>query len=268
MPQGRLFLPSVFHNLFKVSCAGQVMKAVILAAGKGTRINTGSVLVPKPLYTVGRKALIEHTILNLKQGGIKEFVIIIGFMSEHIKDFLNDGSELGVSIKYVYNPLFERELGVSALAAQKAVPAENFILTMADHVIDPEIVRELILDKGNSDKCVLCVDRKLDQVNDLEDATKVLEENEYIVNIDKKLQEFNCIDCGLFLMTPKIFSALNATTSQGKDTLSDGVQELIKTKDFIVHNIGDKVWTEVDTRSDLMLCEELIEQMNWRNDAG
>src|SRR3989338_6832162 len=234
------------------------MKAVILAAGKGTRINTGSILVPKPLYAVGQRALIEHCLLNMKQGGIKDFVLIVGFMSEHVKDYLKDGTELGINIQYVYNPNFDKELGVSALTAKKAVPHENFILSMADHVHDPATIRALVAKLEKSDKCILCVDKKLDKINDIEDATKVLEEDGFILNINKKIEPYNCVDTGLFGMTPKLFSALEKAQSEGKNTLSDGMNELVKTKELIILDIGNKRWAEVDTRSDLIVCEELI----------
>ena len=243
------------------------MRAVILAAGKGTRINTGSITVPKPLYAVGRKALIEHVILNLKSAGILNFVVIVGFMSEHIIDYLKDGSELGVHITYVYNPDFHRELGVSALAARKVITDENFILTMADHVIDPEIIKGLIKRMDATDKCILCVDKKIDHVNDIDSATKVLEVDNFINNLGWSIKEYNCIDCGLFGLTPKIFNAQEKAQNLGRYTLSDGVLELVSDKEFIVMDIEDKIWTGVNTRSDLIICEELIEKMGWRRDG-
>ena len=241
------------------------MKAVILAAGKGTRINTGSIIVPKPLYSVGRKALIEHVILNLKSAGINEFIVVVGFMSEHIKDYLNDGTELGVKIKYVYNPDFNRELGVSAYTAKKALPNEKFILTMADHVIDPGIIKELIEKMNACNECILCIDKKIDKVNDIDSATKVLEVDNYINDLGWHIKKYNCIDCGLFGMTPKIFEGLEQAQSLGKFTLSDGVLQLIPEKGFLTLDIGDRIWTGVNTRSDLLVCEEMIERMKLKN---
>ena len=235
-----------------------------MAAGKGTRINTGSIIVPKPLYKVGTKALIEHTILNLKEAGIFEFIVVVGFMSEHVRDYLNDGSELGVKIDYIYNPHFHRELGVSAAAVKKVVSNENFILVMADTIIDPKVVEELIKNHGNGQNCVLCIDKKLDRVNDIEEATKVLVKDSKIVDINKKLTDYNGVDCGLFLMTPRIFEGLEKAQSKLQDSLTDGVKEVMKCHDFLVVDIGSSSWMEVDTRSDLLICEELIVKEGWR----
>ncbi len=243
------------------------MKAVVLAAGQGTRINTGRIIVPKPLYSIGRRALIEHAILNLKQAGIDEFVIIVGFMAEHIKEQLKDGTALGVSISYLDNPEFEKEVGVSALLAREAVPDERFLLTMADHVIDPEITGQLRERMKTSDRCILCVDRKLSHVNDIESATKVLEKDGFIASLGWHIEEYNCIDCGLFGMTPRIFDGLVEAQRKGKWTLSDGVTELIRQEGFPVLDIGDRTWTGVNTRSDLIFCEDLIEKQGWRADG-
>ena len=243
------------------------MKAVVLAAGQGTRINTGPHIVPKPLHSVSSKALIEHALLNLKQAGIDEFVIVVGFMSGDIKDYLKDGAGLGVSISYLDNPEFEKDVGVSALLARKAVPDERFLLTMADHVIDPGIVRQLLEAMKTSDRCILCVDRKLSQVNDIESATKVLEKDGFIASLGWHIEEYNCIDCGLFGMTPRIFDGLEEAQRKGKWTLSDGVAELVEQEGFPILDVGNRMWTGVNTRSDLIFCEELIEKHGWRVDG-
>ena len=77
------------------------MQAIILAGGKGTRISAGREPIPKSLYTVEDKALIENVLLNLRESGISEFIIIVGFMADKIVQKLGDGSQYGIKIKYV-----------------------------------------------------------------------------------------------------------------------------------------------------------------------
>ena len=60
------------------------MQTIILAGGKGTRLNAGREPIPKSLYTIEDKSLIEHLIHNFKNSGVSEFIIIVGFMADKI----------------------------------------------------------------------------------------------------------------------------------------------------------------------------------------
>lgn len=235
------------------------MRALIIAAGKGTRINTGSVILPKPLYMVGRKQLIEHVILNLKQSGIKEFVIVVGFMSEHIKYYLRSGENLGVKIKYIYTNEFSKERsGLSVYTAKNEFKNEDFILSVANHVIEPDAIKQLM--KIKTKECVLAIDKKFDKINNIENATKIFEHG-CINIIGENLKEYNAIDCGIFKMTPDIFVGLEAAMKLEKYALRDAIDCMAI---FKVMDIKDARWTSVNTRSDIFLAEELIEQQGWR----
>ncbi|OYT34574.1 MAG: hypothetical protein B6U87_01785 [Candidatus Aenigmarchaeota archaeon ex4484_52] len=76
------------------------MKAVILAGGKGTRLRPLTYAIPKPLFPLNKKPIIERIILHLKEYGIDEFIITIGYLGYQIRNYLGDGSKLGVSIEY------------------------------------------------------------------------------------------------------------------------------------------------------------------------
>lgn len=76
--------------------------AVIQAGGKGTRMRELTHdEIPKPLLLVNGKPMIEWQILQLKEYGIKEFVLITGHLGEKIEEYFSDGSKLGVSIAYI-----------------------------------------------------------------------------------------------------------------------------------------------------------------------
>ena len=76
--------------------------AVIQAGGKGTRMRELTHdEIPKPLLLVNGKPMIEWQILQLKEYGIKEFVLITGHLGEKIEEYFSDGSKLGVSRAYI-----------------------------------------------------------------------------------------------------------------------------------------------------------------------
>lgn len=76
------------------------MKAMLLAAGKGTRMLPLTATTPKPLLQAGGRTLIEHQILKLKAAGFHEFVINHAYLGAQIEAALGDGSALGVSIAW------------------------------------------------------------------------------------------------------------------------------------------------------------------------
>ena len=76
------------------------MKAMILAAGRGERMRPLTDTKPKPLLTVGNKALIEYHIEALAKAGITELVINCAWLGQKIMDALGDGRRYGVNIVY------------------------------------------------------------------------------------------------------------------------------------------------------------------------
>ncbi len=76
------------------------MKAMILAAGKGTRMGKVSNVFPKPLTKLKRYTLIEHNLFNIKKSGINEVVINISWLGNMIREYLGDGSKYNLKIKY------------------------------------------------------------------------------------------------------------------------------------------------------------------------
>ena len=77
-----------------------IMKAVILAGGKGTRLRPLTYAVPKPLLPLKHRPIIEHIMLHLKSHDIKDITITIGYLGYQIKSYFHEGKDLGVSIKY------------------------------------------------------------------------------------------------------------------------------------------------------------------------
>jgi MurNAc alpha-1-phosphate uridylyltransferase len=76
------------------------MKAMILAAGFGTRMRPLTDTCPKPLLPVGGRPLIEHHLTRLARAGIKEVVINVSYRAEQIIEALGDGQRFGLSLYY------------------------------------------------------------------------------------------------------------------------------------------------------------------------
>ena len=231
------------------------MKALIVAAGKGERINTSGEVKPKPLYFCGGQYLIGHVITRLRSAGITEIVIVVGFMGDLIQRALGDGSQFDVKIEYVNNSEFDKANGWSVFQARHLL-SEPFILSMSDHVFEPAIVQQFVNFMSRNKGNYLCTDRKLNLISDMDDATKVREENGKIIRIHKKLEQFNTVDCGMFFLTPDFFRALVIRQKQGDFSITGGVQQLADEGSMKTYDLQNGLWVDVDTRRELAIAEE------------
>ena len=77
------------------------MKAVVLAAGKGARLQPVTSTRPKHLINIGGKPIIKHCLRAISASGIDEVLIVVHYMSDAIRNYLGDGEKLGLKIDYV-----------------------------------------------------------------------------------------------------------------------------------------------------------------------
>lgn len=240
------------------------MKALIIAAGRGSRLRPFTEDMPKGLIPLLGLCLLERIILSVKEVGIKDFVIVTGFKGEKIKDFLEKKVD-ALGVEYVDNPAWHRGNGVSVLSAEKKLKNEKkFLLLMSDHVFDTKIISIIISQskipnpKSNW-ACLLGVDKNLESIHDLEDATKVeISENGSIISIGKDLSKYNAVDCGVFLCTPQIFEALRIKINQGNEDLSSAVALLSEQGKAKTVDISGNFWIDIDTFQELKIAENKL----------
>ena len=110
-----------------------------------------------------------------------------------------------------------------------------------------------------NDSSVLVVDEKPKKHIDLVDATKVRIENGYIMDIGKKIENYNGVDCGIFLLSSSaIFQALEESRRNNDDTLSGGIRILGKNKQIRKYSINGHLWIDVDTENDYIEAEKML----------
>lgn len=108
------------------------MRAMILAAGRGSRMGDLTKDTPKPLLKIGRYALIEWQILRLARAGVVDVVINLAYLGEKIADFLGDGTRYGVRIVYSVEPEGGLETAGGVIQALPLLGEAPFLLLNAD----------------------------------------------------------------------------------------------------------------------------------------
>jgi len=236
----------------------RVTRAIVLAAGTGSRLSEGADVLPKPLRVVGGVPLVVRVLRTLKSAGIQEAVVITGFQGEAVREALAAERGLGLKLSFVDNPHFDKKNGVSLLSAASFVDREC-VLTMSDHLYSPELVRRLLAADVPEGSCALAVDYDIERCFDLDDATKVGVEGGKIKRIGKELENYDALDTGVFRIGPALIAELAAVeASTGDCSLSDGVQALSRRGRFFAMDVGDVRWVDVDTPQALACAEAML----------
>ncbi|MGV3772488.1 MAG: nucleotidyltransferase family protein [Verrucomicrobiales bacterium] len=118
------------------------MKAVILAAGKGTRMRELTQSVPKPMLKVQGKPILQHIIEGLISANIKEICIITGYQAETIENFFGNGEKFGAQISYA-RQFVQDGTGKAPELAMGFVGASDFLLTYGDILVKPETYAQM-----------------------------------------------------------------------------------------------------------------------------
>ncbi|PYL10116.1 MAG: nucleotidyltransferase [Verrucomicrobia bacterium] len=228
----------------------RISEAVILMAGEGSRLRGSDKTVLKPFVPVLGRPLISYILDALINAGIKTVNFVVGYESERIIAQVRQLFPSGLSAFFIENPDWQKQNGVSLLAAAGHVGVP-FLLTMGDHLFDNAIVDRLI-ESSDPDLVNLAVDRKLHSIFDLRDAMKVQTRRNIVTDIGKDLREFDAIDTGLFVCSLEIFNYLERAKSGNSESfrdcsLADGVRMMAADGKVRAIDIGGAWWQDVDT---------------------
>ena len=195
------------------------MQAVILAGGKGTRLNSLTTLVPKPMLLIGDKPLLEHQIILLRQHNVHEIIILVNHLKENIISYFGNGEKWGLSISY-----FEEPTPLGTVGGVKAVQnflKEDFFLFYGDVMIDMDLMRLHNFHRAKKSEATLVIhpnDHPYD--SDLVD----IDETGRIIAVHSKphlstTYYRNLVNAGAYLFTPKIFEFIkdNEKADFGRD---------------------------------------------------
>jgi choline kinase len=244
--------------------AVDVRRAVVIAAGAGRRLRhtSGDAEIVKPVTPLLGIPLIVRTLLTLRDQGAESAVVVTGYQAGEVEALLRGDPRLApLALRFVRNPEWRKQNGLSVLAARAAVGGEPFLLSMADHVYAGDLVRMLQRAARGKGELLLAVDRRVGAVPDPEDAMWVrLRPTGEILDIGKDLRVYDAVDTGVFVADESLFEALEAESrARGGDcALADGVRRLAREGLARGIDIGEAWWYDVDTRADLLRAEQRL----------
>jgi UDP-N-acetylglucosamine diphosphorylase / glucose-1-phosphate thymidylyltransferase / UDP-N-acetylgalactosamine diphosphorylase / glucosamine-1-phosphate N-acetyltransferase / galactosamine-1-phosphate N-acetyltransferase len=119
------------------------MKAVILAAGKGTRMGGLTSELPKPMLRVQGKPILQHILEGLMEAGVRDFFIVTGFRADVIENYFGDGKRWGAQINYG-RQLTQDGTGKAPEVAGEFAGSDDFVLTYGDILVAPNTYQNML----------------------------------------------------------------------------------------------------------------------------
>jgi choline kinase len=222
------------------------MKAVIIAAGMGSRIWNRTDNRPKTLLPCGQGTILSTIIDNFRQTGINNFIIVIGYQSEYVRSYVEENIPADINIEFVENLQWEKGNGISVKVVEPLTGSERFMLSMSDHIVAVSALKRIV--QSDAKENLLLVDPDGKDVFDVDDATKVKLDGTAIKEIGKELAEYDGMDCGIFKLKKDYFTAMNKALADGKDSISAAIGHLIVANNMsaVFLEPGEK-WYDIDT---------------------
>ncbi len=231
------------------------MKAMILAAGEGTRLRPLTSNTPKPLLLVAGKPFLTHVLEALKQAGVSEVAILVGWKANKIKEFYGDGSEQGVKITYLEQK--ERLGTADAVRFAENITDEPFICLNGDVVVsgdDLKAMRKLHAKSGITVMGAV-------EVEDPSNFGVLETKDEKLVRVIEKPSRppSKLINSGMFVFTPEIFHAISHIdrSPRGEYEVTDALNLLAEEEGVALHTLTTQ-WIDVGRPWDLLRANEIF----------
>jgi UDP-N-acetylglucosamine diphosphorylase / glucose-1-phosphate thymidylyltransferase / UDP-N-acetylgalactosamine diphosphorylase / glucosamine-1-phosphate N-acetyltransferase / galactosamine-1-phosphate N-acetyltransferase len=205
----------------------KIDRAVILAAGRGTRMRELTNELPKPMIEVRGKPVLQHIVVGLCEAGIRDFLIIVGYHADAVQNFFGDGSRYNIEIQYATQVVQDGTGRVVGLARNFAGDSP-FVLNYGDILIDPANYKQL-LDLPDGVEAIITVKRG-------EDVSKggavFLNEQMELVDLREKPTQGELsspwYNAGIYAFRPSIFEFISKLerSPRGEYELTDAIRDL------------------------------------------
>jgi len=244
-----------------------IKTAVILAGGKGLRLNINTD-IPKPMFIVGDKPILERIILLLKNLHFSDIYLVVGYKKNLIVDYFNDGSKFGLKLNYIENPSFDQKhkSGLSdAILLLKNTVKNRFMVILGDEIYLNTKHRGMLSEFQKDTDCsaMLAVHKTPNPEEIKKNYSLKLDPNNNIIDIEEKPQVLwnDLIGCGTYLFSDEIFSFLEQTVISertGRKEIADTIKLMISRKKVVkAFEIGGK-YININYPSDIEAAENIL----------
>ncbi|MBI0582894.1 MAG: NTP transferase domain-containing protein [Methanomassiliicoccus sp.] len=231
------------------------MKALLLAAGEGTRLRPLTSNTPKPLLLVAGKPFMSHVLEALKELGIEDVFILVGWKANKIKEYYGDGSRLGIRVRYLEQR--ERMGTAHAIGCAEGHIDEPFMCLNGDVIMfRDDLGRMLEKHRATGSTVMGAV-----TVPDPHRFGVIEAEDGRLVKIHEKpeVPPTDQINAGAFVFNPDIFARIRKTPKsvRGEYEITDTLNALAAENDVRIETLTEG-WMDVGRPWDLLQANEIL----------
>ncbi|WP_445476272.1 bifunctional sugar-1-phosphate nucleotidylyltransferase/acetyltransferase [Methanococcoides methylutens] len=229
------------------------MKAVVLAAGEGTRMRPLTTAIPKVMLPIANKPMLEHIVDAAIEAGIEGFVFITGYHEDTIREYFGSGQERGVTIDYVHQ---EEQLGTAnAIGCAKGHVKDSFIVLNGDVLLSPSHIKRMIERREDAVITVKHVENPSD--------FGVIETNgDKVSRIIEKPEKppTDLANAGIYLFRESIFELIEETPLSPREEyeITDSLQMLIDSEANVGYEVLEEEWIDIGRPWDLLDANAIL----------
>ncbi len=231
------------------------MKAVILAAGKGVRLQPITSTRPKHLINVGGRPILEHCLNGLKENKIHEILMVVHYMADAIRNHFGEGEGLGLRIEYIDQ---EAVLGTgNAVAVAEPYIDDNFLVAYGDLLFNADVVKKVIdlhdKDKPEATMAVVPIENPEEYgIIQLKDDGTV---KSLVEKPSRKDSPSNLANAGIYMFSTGIFKRIDeiSASTRGEWEITDAISQLLEQGGQVsAVKISKDDWADVGRPWDLL----------------
>jgi UDP-N-acetylglucosamine diphosphorylase/glucosamine-1-phosphate N-acetyltransferase len=227
------------------------LKAVILAAGEGQRMRPLTANRPKVMLPVAGKPILEHLLIEIKESGIEDFVLVVGYGETLVRAYFGGGEKWGVNIEYAEQ---RKQLGTAdAIRMVADVVEGNFLAMNGDHLVSRSDIKKLIKSKTSTMGVIEVQDAEGLGILELADGK--------VVGVYEKVKKPPTMmaNPGLYFFTPAVFDAISKTekSPRGEYEITDSLKILMQSKTGLRY-LEIKTWVDLSYPWDLLRANEAM----------
>lgn len=211
------------------------MKCVILAAGEGKRVHPLTYTRPKVMLPVANKPILERNLINAISAGFSEFIFVVGYKSEMVRDYFGNGNKWKVNIEYVNQG---EALGTAHAIRVVEKFVKDFVVLSGDTIFGKQDIKKITENKNSMG---------IINVENAKDYGVVETKDKRIIKIYEKMENpfTNIINAGIYHFNKKIFDYIRKTkkSMRGEYEITDSINMMLNNKKL--EGIFLKEWKDV-----------------------
>lgn len=226
--------------------------AVIMAGGKGLRLRPLTDKTPKPMLPLGDKPIIEHNIDRLISFGIESFTISVRYLSDQIITYFGDGSNKGVSIKYIEE---DKPLGTIGCLSMIERFKEKSVIVLNSDIFSNIDFEDFYLafETSSADMAVASIPYTVD----IPYAIMELD-NDNIISFREKPKNTYYANAGIYLMKKEVLSLIPKNSFFNATDLMNSV---IANKGKLIHRPIKGYWIDIGKHDDYNRAKEIVQHL-------